>query len=157
MRSRCPSSIPGGSSTSYLRIPALRPAPSHSSQGVSAIRPSPPQASQVAARTSWPKAVRETKRTWPLPWHFSQVLIGVPGSAPLPLQCSQRITASKLSSLLAPLATSSSVTSTVVTTSPPAAGPRENPNGSPLPKKASKMSSIEPNPVLLGDQPPEPK
>ena len=41
-----------------------------------------------------PNGVRDTARSWPLPLHRGQVSIGVPGSAPLPLQCSQRVIAS---------------------------------------------------------------
>ena len=58
--------------------------------GCSGTRPSPPQTSQTAVRTSWPKRVRETACSWPEPWQRAQVTIGVPGSAPLPWQCSQR-------------------------------------------------------------------
>ena len=62
--------------------------------GCSGTRPSPPQTSQTAVRTSWPKRVRETAWSWPEPWQRAQVTIGVPGSAPLPWQCSQRTSAS---------------------------------------------------------------
>ena len=43
------------------------------------MRPSPPQVSQMAERTSWPKAVRETAWSWPEPWQRGHVSIGVPG------------------------------------------------------------------------------
>ncbi len=89
-------------STSQRFDPALRPRPPHSAQGVSAILPSPAQASQTTARTIWPKAVRVTWRSCPAPSQRSQVRIGVPGSAPLPLQCSQTPTASKVISRCGP-------------------------------------------------------
>ena len=81
------------STETFLRS-TLRPRPRHSWHGFLATRPSPPQTSQAAARTTWPNGVRETARSWPVPPHLAQVSIGVPGSAPLPWQCSQRSTAS---------------------------------------------------------------
>ena len=66
-----------------------------------------------------------TWRSWPAPPQRSQVVIGVPGSAPLPWQCSQAPTASKRD--LAPhaaRATSASSISTATPMSPPPAGPR---------------------------------
>ena len=62
------------------------PAPSHSEHGVSGMRPSPPHTSHTAVRTSWPNAVRATRWCWPVPSHVAHATIGVPGSAPLPLQ-----------------------------------------------------------------------
>ena len=70
------------------------PSPPHSSHGSRAMRPSPPQVSQIAVRTIWPKAVRETACSWPEPWQRGQVSIGVPGLAPLPWQVWQRARAS---------------------------------------------------------------
>src|SRR5512133_1002864 len=64
-----------GASMSKRRMPALRPAPPHSAQGLSATFPSPWQSPQVVARTSWPNGVRETMRTSPLPPQRSQVWI----------------------------------------------------------------------------------
>ena len=63
-------------------------------QGCSGTRPSPPQTSHTAVRTSWPKRVRETAWSWPEPWQRAHVTIGVPGSAPLPWQRSQRTSTS---------------------------------------------------------------
>ena len=63
-------------------------------QGVSGIFPAPPQASQTTPRTICPNGVRVTWRSSPAPPQRSQVAIGVPGSAPLPWQCSQAPTAS---------------------------------------------------------------
>ena len=68
------------------------------SQGVSAILPSPPQRRRRPRGPSGRTAVRVTWRSWPAPPQRSQVRIGVPGSAPLPWQCSQAPTASKLTS-----------------------------------------------------------
>ena len=101
-RIRWPASIPGGTSTSKVRWLTTRPRPAHSSHGVSGTLPSPPQASQAAVRITWPKAVRATSRSWPVPPHVSQVRMGVPGSAPLPRQCSQVPIASNATSRVAP-------------------------------------------------------
>ena len=86
-------------------------------------------------------------RSWPLPSQRGQVSIGVPGSAPFPLQCSQPCTASKATSTLVPAATSARSISAVTATSPPCMAPplRPPPKTSP-PKKASKMSENEPKP-----------
>jgi hypothetical protein len=81
-------------STEIRRSAAVRPRPRHSRHGVRATDPSPPQVSHTAARTIWPKAVRDTARSCPAPPQRSQVSIGVPGSARLPWQRSQRVTAS---------------------------------------------------------------
>jgi hypothetical protein len=57
-----------------------------------------------------------------------------------------------------PVSTSSRLISTAVAMSPPSAGPlRPKPKTSPAapPKKAWKMSSIDPKPELRGAQPPE--
>ena len=58
------------------------------------MRPSPSHWSQTAVRTSWPNAVRATRWCWPEPWQRGQVTIGVPGSAPLPLQVGHSAAAS---------------------------------------------------------------
>ena len=58
--------------------------------GSRGTRPSPWHTSHAAARTTWPNGVRETARSWPVPSQRAQVSIGVPGSAPLPWQCSQQ-------------------------------------------------------------------
>jgi hypothetical protein len=93
--------------------------------------------------------------------HVSQARIGVPGSAPLPRQCSQVETASNDTSREAPVSTSLEVTSTCAPTSPPLAGPAgPNPNnslniGSPRPKNADSTSSKLPKASLCGAQPPE--
>ena len=91
---RWPSAIPAGTSTVSLRFPARRPRPRHSPQGCLAVRPSPWQVSQTTVRIIWPKGVRVTACSWPAPPQRAHVSIGVPGSAPLPWQCSQRSTAS---------------------------------------------------------------
>ena len=72
----------------------VRPLPLQTSQGCSGILPLPPQVSQGAARTICPNGVRVTWRSSPAPPQRSQVVIGVPGSAPLPWQCSQAPTTS---------------------------------------------------------------
>ena len=86
--------MPAGTSTVTERSPTTRPRPRHSAHGLTATRPSPPQASQTTVRIIWPNGVRVTAWSRPAPPHFEQVSIGVPGSAPLPRQCSQRTTAS---------------------------------------------------------------
>ena len=63
-------------------------------RAASATRPSPWQTSQTTVRTICPNGVRVTACSCPAPPQRSQVSIGVPGSAPLPWQCSQRSTAS---------------------------------------------------------------
>ena len=127
----------------------MAPSPPQTVHGVSAILPSPPQVGQGVARTICPKGVRVACRTCPAPPQVPQVVIGVPGSAPLPWQCSQRTTARKATSRLTPVSTSASSISSRTATSPPAAGPAGPPrpnrssNGdppAPPPKNASKMS-----------------
>ena len=63
-------------------------------QGCVGTRPSPPHASQTTLRTICPNGVLVTACWCPAPPQRLQVSIGVPGSAPLPRQCSQRATAS---------------------------------------------------------------
>jgi len=86
--------VAAGTSTFSFRRRAVRPRPRHSVHGSRAILPSPAHASHTTARTIWPNGVRDTERSWPVPSQRGQVSIGVPGSAPLPLQCSQREIAS---------------------------------------------------------------
>ncbi len=69
-------------------------------------RPSPSQTSQTIVRIICPNGVRVTACSCPAPPQRSHVSIGVPGSAPLPWQCSQRSTASKATLTLAPCAAS---------------------------------------------------
>jgi hypothetical protein len=149
---RWPSAIPGGTSTRSVRRRTSRPRPSQRSHGCSAMRPSPRQTSHGTWRMTCPKAERVTACSTPTPPHRSQVTIGVPGSAPLPEQCSHSSTASKLSSTLVPDAASASVTSVWTAMSRPCAGPPGRP---PMllpkpPKKASKRSEIEPKPSKFG-------
>ena len=118
------------------------------------MRPSPPQRSHGIARTTCPKTLRICSWIWPLPWQRSQVLIGVPGSAPLPLQCSQMPTASKLTSVSVPSNTSSSETSATASTSPPGDGPRAKPPPKASPKKVEKMSWMLEKPAACECQPP---
>ena len=59
IRMRWPSSIPAGTSTDTLTRSTLRPRPPHSWHGVWGTLPSPWQTSHTAARTTWPKGVRE--------------------------------------------------------------------------------------------------
>ena len=67
----------------------------------------------------------------------------------------------ELDVLCAPVSTSSSVRETCTATSRPRSGPprprppKTLPNGSPPPKKASKMSEMLPKPLDVGCQPPE--
>ena len=56
--------------------------------------PSPPQTSHTVARTIWPNGVAAHRLQLAGAPQRAQVSIGVPGSAPLPWQCSQRATAS---------------------------------------------------------------
>ena len=95
-----------------------------------------------------------TWRTWPSPPQVSQVLIGVPGSAPLPWQCSQPSTAPKETSRRTPSRTSASCDldrdRDVATAGlrPAATEPKMSPKPPPeRPKIASKMSW---NPPALG-------
>ena len=77
-----------------VRSSTVRPRPSQTLHGCSGMRPSPAQTSQATVRTTCPNGVRDIACSRPAPPQRSHVLIGVPGSAPLPLQCSQRATAS---------------------------------------------------------------
>ena len=86
--------MPAGTSTPTVRVAITMPLPRQSAHGWVAMRPSPPHASQATVRMTWPKGVRATAWRRPAPPQRSQVSIGVPGSAPLPWQCSQRSTAS---------------------------------------------------------------
>src|SRR4051794_40918591 len=123
--------------------------------------PPPPRAAPTPLRPSCPNTVLEPSRISPTPPQVSHVRIGVPGSAPLPWQCSHTDTASNERSRLAPVTTSSRVTSTCAATSaPPAGPPRPKPNrslniGSPRPKNADSTSSKLPKPSARGDHPPE--
>ena len=74
-------------------LSAQAPRPSQASQGSSGILPSPLQVGHADWRIIWPNGVRVTCCTAPCPPQVSQVRIGVPGSAPFPWQCSQRVTA----------------------------------------------------------------
>jgi len=91
---RWPVSIPAGTSMLTACVSTSRPRPSQRVQRFSATLPSPPQTSQLTVRATWPKGVRLTACRMPLPPQRAQVLIGVPGSAPLPWQRSQRSTTS---------------------------------------------------------------
>jgi hypothetical protein len=91
---RWPSAMPAGTSMRTVRSSIRCPPPPQTPQGCSGTRPSPPHTSHSPVRTSWPKRVRATVCSWPVPWQREHVTIGVPGSAPLPLQCSHRTSAS---------------------------------------------------------------
>jgi len=134
--------MPAGMSTfSVVRL-ARRPRPWHSRHGRSAMRPSPPQVSHAIVRTTWPNGVRVTAWRWPVPLQRSQLTMGVPGSAPLPLQCSQRAIASNVTSTVEPFDAVTRSISTVAPTSPPC----DEAVRPPLPpKNASKMSASDPN------------
>ena len=88
IRIRCPSAMPAGTSTLTFGRSTLRPRPRHTLHGSRATFPSPWHTSQTAVRITWPNGVRVTALSCPLPWQREQVSIGVPGSAPLPRQCS---------------------------------------------------------------------
>ena len=77
----------------------------------------PSCASSGRRACAWPPAAV------PTPPQRSQVSIGVPGSAPLPWQCSQRSIASKETSRVAPSAASSRSISIATATSAPCSGP----------------------------------
>ena len=94
IRIRWPSEIPAGTSTENFARSTLRPLPRQDLHGSRGTRPSPWQASQAAARTTCPNGVLATVRSWPAPPQREQVSIGVPGSAPLPRQCSHSATTS---------------------------------------------------------------
>ena len=79
---------------SRLRRAVTWPAPRQTRHGSVGMRPSPWQRSHTTVRTIWPSSVWLTLCSWPAPPQRSQVSIGVPGSAPLPWQRSQRSIAS---------------------------------------------------------------
>ncbi len=91
---RWPSAIPAGTSIEIACVSTSRPRPWQRVHGRWAFLPSPPQTSQVIVRAIWPNGVRLTACRTPLPPQRSHVVIGVPGSAPLPRQRSQRSTTS---------------------------------------------------------------
>ena len=84
----------GGDVDLDLRALDLAAPPLQTLHGSRATLPSPWQTSQAVVRIIWPNGVRDTARSWPLPWQRGHVSIGVPGSAPLPRQCSHSSTAS---------------------------------------------------------------
>ena len=139
-------------------LAGVRPLPPHSAHGVSGILPAPPQASQATPRTICPNGVRATWRSWPAPPQRSQVAIGVPGSAPLPWQCSQAPTASKATSRRTPVETSVEVElgGDEDVAARCRAARRRSRSAAPPPKSAWRMSSIEPKPEApRGSKPPE--
>ena len=69
------------------------------------------QTSHTWLRTIWPNAVRATVRSSPVPSQRPHVSIGVPGSAPLPLQRSHGPTRSYSTCTLVPRAASWRLTS----------------------------------------------
>ena len=79
-RSRWPSSIPAGTSTSSVRVPCTRPSPRHVWHGVGIPGPVPEHTWHGAAVTSWPSSERRTWRTSPVPSHVGHVSGCVPGA-----------------------------------------------------------------------------
>ena len=87
---RCPSWMPGGTSTSRPRSSSVRPAPEQASHGCSTIRPVPRQRAHGCARMNSPSAVRVTCWMRPVPPQSSHVETGVPGWTPSPPHSAQR-------------------------------------------------------------------
>ena len=105
--------------------------------------------------------MRETARSWPVPPHLGQVSIGVPGSAPLPWQCSQRVDGLEgdldrgavrgLGEVdLGPDGDVAALRGTAGTAAATAEDAPEGTAAAATPKKASKMSATEPKPSKLG-------
>ena len=95
IRMRCPSAMPAG----HLDVQAARPSHAPASAALAGTAPSARARRRRRCRrrpsaSSGRSGVRVTACSWPAPPQRSQVSIGVPGSAPLPWQCSQRSTAS---------------------------------------------------------------
>src|SRR3989344_5728663 len=89
MRSRDPSSTPAGILTVSFFVLLVTPLPRHSEQGTSGTLPVPSHSSQAVTEATWPKIVLREVFICPVPWHFGQALILLPGSAPSPLHRSQ--------------------------------------------------------------------
>ena len=101
--------MPAGIATRSVRRRSVRPSPRHVAQGLSTVLPSPRQRGQVVTLTIWPRSVLRTERISPRPSHWGQVVVEVPGAAPLPSQVAQRSRTANSISFSVPLIASTKV------------------------------------------------
>ena len=84
-----PEWMPAGIFTSTFSREGVRPCPPQVSQGWSMTWPVPPQSGHSDWVCIWPKMVRWTSTTRPVPWQREQVVMWPPSAAPVPPQSSQ--------------------------------------------------------------------
>src|ERR1044072_8380094 len=108
MRMRWPSWIPGGAAASSGRSSVFLLVPLQSGHGVATTSPAPAHCGQVRVRMNCPKIDDETDCSRPLPPHAEHVSGLVPGAAPVALQVEHGTATGNGTSLLTPLAASSS-------------------------------------------------
>ena len=145
--------MPAGMVTVMLRWRRMVPLPPHLGQGSVMILPVPPHLGQGELVRMEPSIVCWMRVTWPVPWHWSQVLGLVPGFAPEPPQVSQASSRVMLISFLQPKIASSKLMVRLYRRSSPRTGPfaawRVLPPKPPkLPKMLSKISSKPPAPPV---------
>src|SRR5690606_26360255 len=129
-----PSLTPAGTRNFRLRVRFSEPVPRHWVHGLSMTRPEPPQ---------WGHGWEKEKNPWfwattPRPEQVGQVLMVVPGSAPVPEHRVHGAGPFTLMEVVTPRAASSKLMLRSVWMSAPRCGPRRwlppNPNTSPRPK-----------------------
>src|SRR6267154_1618335 len=95
---------PGGTRIVISSCWRTRPSPEHLGHADSTMVPSPWQRSHVVTLMSWPKRDRCTERTWPEPPQTVQVLLLLPGLAPVALHSEHGTMRRILITFSAPLA-----------------------------------------------------
>ena len=135
-----PEWTPAGTWTSTFSREGVRPWPSQVSQGWSMTWPWPLQAGQVVCVCIWPKIVRCTSTTRPVPWQRSHVCMRPPSAAPVPPQSSHGARRVYATVLWQPAAASSRVTVRRIPMSRPRVRACAPARPAPPPKKESKMS-----------------
>ena len=84
-----PEWMPAGISTSTVSREGVLPWPSQVSHGLSTTLPEPPHSGQTLWDCIWPKIVRWTSTTRPVPLQRVQVVSWPPSPTPVPSQSSQ--------------------------------------------------------------------